>query len=301
MNKILELNAIRIDGGTQPRERIDENVVAEYANAMRDGAIFPPVVVFHDGVDNWLADGFHRLHATRKIEANEIACSVQSGTKREAILYAVGANASHGVRRTNDDKRRAVMTLLNDAEWSHWSNREIARRCAVHSTSVDKWRAESQPIIGSEDSERTFKNKHGGISIMRTETIGRIATRAFTPKPWQEASEVRAAQIKEFVRQGNVLSQITEEMGISQGRVQSIAKQYGIKLHDRNLRGKRIDNRKIVEETVNDLEAAASSLRTLQVSVSGISKPDALEWAKSLGNSIREFNSLRKQLQEHGK
>jgi hypothetical protein len=43
----------------------------------------------------------------------------------------VRANTTHGYPRSNDDKRQAVMTLLRDAEWSQWSDREIARRCAV--------------------------------------------------------------------------------------------------------------------------------------------------------------------------
>ena len=71
-----------------------------------------PVVVFHDGVDHWLADGFHRYHASRRIEALESVAEVRTGTRRDAVLYSVGANASHGQRRTNADKRRAVMTLL---------------------------------------------------------------------------------------------------------------------------------------------------------------------------------------------
>jgi hypothetical protein len=46
-------------------------------------------------------------------------------------LYAVGANASHGLKRTNRDKRNAVLVLLKDPEWQGWSDREIARRCVV--------------------------------------------------------------------------------------------------------------------------------------------------------------------------
>jgi hypothetical protein len=35
------------------------------------------------------------------------------------------------LRRSNADRRRAVMALLKDEEWSGWSDREIARRCRV--------------------------------------------------------------------------------------------------------------------------------------------------------------------------
>jgi hypothetical protein len=43
------------------------------------------------------------------------------------------------VRRTNEDKRRAVATLLNDPEWSQWSDREIGRRCGVRDRMVTRY------------------------------------------------------------------------------------------------------------------------------------------------------------------
>jgi hypothetical protein len=38
--------------------------------------------------------------------------------------------------RTNDAKRRSVLRMLEDKEWSKWSDREIARRCGVSSMFV---------------------------------------------------------------------------------------------------------------------------------------------------------------------
>lgn len=134
----LKLSKISIDGGTQPREDINEEIVSEYADAMREGDNFPPVVVFNDGVKYWLADGFHRYHASNKLGFLEIEAEVKQGTKRDAILYSVSANSKHGLRRTNADKRKAVLTLLNDDEWSGWSNSEIARTCSVSEGLVRK-------------------------------------------------------------------------------------------------------------------------------------------------------------------
>lgn len=127
----LKIAQIRTDGGTQPRAALNEAIVAEYAESLTDGAKMPPVIVYHDGVDYWLADGFHRFHAHRKIDARDIETEVRQGTKRDAILHSVGANAAHGLRRTNEDKRKAVMTLLDDPEWAKWSDREVARQCGV--------------------------------------------------------------------------------------------------------------------------------------------------------------------------
>jgi hypothetical protein len=56
------------------------------------------------------------------------------------------------VPRTNEDKRRAVMTLLGDEEWSQWSNREIARRCGVHHDLVGSLRSS---LADSASDQRT--------------------------------------------------------------------------------------------------------------------------------------------------
>lgn len=165
----LALDRIKTDGGTQSRAEVNPAVVEDYAQTIRDGADFPPVTVFHDGKHYWLADGFHRVAAYRAAGALEIAADIRQGDKREAILFSVGANAAHGLRRTNDDKRRAVMVLLNDAEWSKWSDREIARRCGVSHNFVSSLR----PSLSSDDSEpRTYTTKHGTVAKMETAKIG---------------------------------------------------------------------------------------------------------------------------------
>ena len=126
--KSVLLQVIRLDGGTQSRAALNESVVADYAEHLSS---LPPVVLFHDGSDYWLADGFHRYHAFKKAGKVSITADVRTGTQREATLYSVGANKAHGLRRTNEDKRRAVTVLLNDAEWSQWSDRKIADECGV--------------------------------------------------------------------------------------------------------------------------------------------------------------------------
>lgn len=125
------LTKIKIDGGTQARIKIDERVVGEYSEAIKAGAVFPPVTIFSDGTSYYLADGFHRYFAHKAAGAPGIKCEVINGTLREAILYSLGANGSHGLQRTNADKRNVVVIMLKDIEWSDWSDREIAKHCHV--------------------------------------------------------------------------------------------------------------------------------------------------------------------------
>lgn len=177
----LSLDKIRTDGGTQPRAGLNEDVAQEYADAINgpNAWPFPPVVVFFDGDNYWLADGFHRIEAARrychreKLAPISIPCDIRQGSQRDAILYSVGANAEHGLRRTNADKRRAVLRLLQDAEWSQWSNREIARRCKVDEKTVRNLRNEltaDNPQLDT--ASRTYTTRHGTVATMNTANIG---------------------------------------------------------------------------------------------------------------------------------
>lgn len=147
----LQWTAIRTDGGTQARITINEETVSEYADAMRQGARFPALICYYDGEAYWLADGFHRhkAHFQAHGTAEKIAAEVRQGTRRNAVLFAVGANSDHGLRRTNADKRNAVLTLLRDEEWQMWSDREIASKTKTTHPFVGKLRAELTATTGN--------------------------------------------------------------------------------------------------------------------------------------------------------
>jgi hypothetical protein len=140
--KRVKLSEIAIDGGTQQRQAISVEDVEAYAEAMRCGSQFPPATLFFDGAIHWLADGFHRYHAHRAAEIPDMLAEVRDGTKRDALLFSASANGSHGMRLTNADKRKSVMVLMLDSEWSQWSNRDIAKHCHVTPAMVDKIRNE---------------------------------------------------------------------------------------------------------------------------------------------------------------
>lgn len=123
------IQQIRTDGGTQPRAEIRPEVVQEYSEAIQSGVKLPPMVVFFDGKDYWLADGFHRRGGYELANIVEVEIDQRDGTVRDAILYSVGANADHGIRRNSGDKRRAVEKLLRDGEWGARSNVWIAEHC----------------------------------------------------------------------------------------------------------------------------------------------------------------------------
>ena len=127
--KTIQLSSVRIDGDTQPRAEIDAATVERYAETLMGGENLPPVVVFDDGASVWLADGFHRFHAARKIGALTIEADVRVGTLEEAQVYSLSANARHGLPMNQADRRRAVERLLKLRP--DWPDSQVATHVGV--------------------------------------------------------------------------------------------------------------------------------------------------------------------------
>lgn len=181
---------IRTDGGTQSRAATNDDTVTDYAELLRSGVRLPPVAVFRDGDGVfWLADGFHRVAAAQRAGLGEVEVDLRRGTRREAVLHSVGANASHGLRRTNADKRRCVELLLSDEDWSKWSNGEIARRCGVSDHFVGVVRRELTPIESESRPRRTANGR-----TIETTNIGRKVTPA-TAVTRQDVVEIAPASL----------------------------------------------------------------------------------------------------------
>ena len=167
------LAMIRTLGANHPRDHVDEEVVYDYSERMKAGAEFPPVVLIRDSEGQIrLADGRHRYEAAKKCCLAEINAVVLEGSEREAILFAVGANAVHGMRRTNADKRKAVMILFQDPEWRQWSDNEIAKRCnvswdLVKSVREEYVRTHPQEAEGGKPKGRKYR-RYGGEHVQHS-------------------------------------------------------------------------------------------------------------------------------------
>lgn len=169
---LLNLRSIRIDGGTQSRVELNNATVEEYSEAMAEGAAFPPVVVFFDGANHWLADGFHRYFGADHAGIDSIAADVRNGTQQDAQLFSFSVNADHGLRRSNADKRKSVTGALKHPVSSKWSDNQIAKHCGVHHSTVGDVRRSLADSASDKPAERTYTTKHGTSAVMNTANIG---------------------------------------------------------------------------------------------------------------------------------
>ena len=157
------------DFSTQLRVQIDGDQVDNLIAAFEAGADLPPIDVFFLGSpaqtgDNdylgdgcYIADGWHRVTAARLLKRETIMARIHAGGRIEAIKWALGANATHGLRRTNKDKRKAVEVAVR--EFSKLSNRAIADLCHVHPSTVDDIRPQL-PDSGSSHIGKDGKTRH---------------------------------------------------------------------------------------------------------------------------------------------
>jgi len=171
---MLPLSRIRLDGGTQPRAMLDEATIAAYLRDIENGDTFPPVEVYHDGNDHWLVDGFHRVEVTRRLKRQQIEANVVQGNLQDAQWRSYAVNQRHGLRRTNDDKRRAVEAALKHEYAGRYSNVQIAQHCGVDEGTIRKYREKLSSEIPkiANTSERTV-TRNGTTYTQNTANIGK--------------------------------------------------------------------------------------------------------------------------------
>lgn len=146
----------------------------------------PPLQVMFDGVSYWLWDGFHRRWAADRAGLEKLPCIVTDGTQQDAQWASYGANATHGMRRTNADKAKAVKAALRHPTASKMSDDKIAEHVGVHRNTILKYREE---LTSTNCASREGRD---GRTI-NTANIGRAASsikEAATPKPEVEVTEL---------------------------------------------------------------------------------------------------------------
>lgn len=138
--RCVPIREIDPDRGVQMRDSFCARKAGQYADRYREGTTLPPVVLFYDGTHYFRADGAHRIAGARMANREEIEAHVYQGGRREALLYAAGANADFGLDRTDETIRASVLTLLRDPEWYEWGDRQISRWVVCSKTTVGKYR-----------------------------------------------------------------------------------------------------------------------------------------------------------------
>jgi len=204
----LEITSIRTDGGTQPRATYHYGIVDSFAEDMEAGANFPPIVVFFDGSDYWLADGFHRVLAAKKIDRSEIDADVRQGTLQDAQWYSYSVNQAHGLRRSNEDKKRAVEAALAHPKAAGMSDDLIADHVGVSQQMINEYR-NRVTYQNSKSTENGYRTGKDGVK--RKKPTKKPAAPKPTPEPEEDEPLTEyEEQIATQYQQNGVTAPISE-------------------------------------------------------------------------------------------
>jgi hypothetical protein len=132
----------------QCRAKLNRRQVKQYKERMQANDKFPPIEVFRIDGPLFITDGLHRVEAASELGLDTILCIVRDGTRADAVKAALRANFSHGLPRTNADKRNAVKLALES--FAGISDHQIAQLCLVSQPFVGRVRKQLITVIGSE-------------------------------------------------------------------------------------------------------------------------------------------------------
>jgi len=276
--KTINIKTIRIDGGTQSRVDINNEIVTEYAEAIKAGAEFPAVVVFNDGADNWLADGFHRFHAHNQAGKTSITADVRQGTARDAVLFSFGANGTHGLKRSNADKRKAVATMLSDAEWAEWSDRKIAEVCGV-----------GHPFVAAIRNPEVATKQQSNREISAAKKTKKVESDSTTPTK----SEPAKAESKPAVATASVVTPAEEytELDAARDQIEGLQDALAVANIGSADPEEAAQAKNLIAELRAHIKTLEATLKAVKISRDGFQN-QVVEMQKQINRQRREIDKL---------
>ena len=186
-----EIREITIDHSINTLPQLNDDIVKEYREVMSDYGKddwqdewleYPKVTV-----DKHLWSGFHTIAAARLEfgDDHEVEFEVEGKTRDDALLLATKENAKRGRKRTNEEKRIAVLRWLQHPKGKIWANSHIATQCNVSSQLVGEIlknltinnESEIYDAKYKRPSQLKYINKYGKQALMETQSIGSNGTR----------------------------------------------------------------------------------------------------------------------------
>lgn len=130
----LDLADIEIDQKFQPRVKLNKDHIEELAISYEMVPCrVPPPVVWLIGKRK-LCVSFHRHAALVKLDRRSGTFEIRRGTEQDALLDAAGSDNHHGLKRTYEDKRRALRMILS--VHPKWSAGQISELTGMHRETI---------------------------------------------------------------------------------------------------------------------------------------------------------------------
>ena len=151
------LDNVRRDGHQQVRQQIHIAPVLrvdEYTQQMRNGAIFPPILLMSPDV---LIDGNTRLAAAKRIGRKTFpAIIIDTKTREMARILAAAVNQMGGERLTPEEAHEAALLMMQQG----YPDAAVARELGRDISQVRRWR-----------TQRDVEEKAKGLGLVEQVTL----------------------------------------------------------------------------------------------------------------------------------
>lgn len=212
INREFPIADIKFDAGAQVR--FVENIakkdrVEEYQRQMKNGAIFPPVVLQAAG--SIMCDGNTRIAAAKGIGRQTFpVILVDTKTEDVARMLAASLNQMGGERLTGEEAHEAALTMFHARRPAETIARELGRDLGQ----VKRWQAEKEVLDRAHDmglSEEVEKLKSGVLHSLSAVALA---------KPFQELlglfadAQPMTSDAKKYVKKVNTAPSETDALAI---------------------------------------------------------------------------------------
>lgn len=195
----LAIDSIVIDARIMVRQ-LNQDLASDYSVKMKEGANFPPIVVFLIDEQYYLSSGRHRYEAQKINGALEVDAIVKEGTTDEAWLFGLQDNATHGHRISHEETKLAVKRMMEHPVWKDWTNTTIAKIVGVTAMTVGRIRKKLQDEMEEQEPVKKYKTKDGTEKTVNTKQLATNKTKEPEPENEEAIGELT-----------DVINQLTEE------------------------------------------------------------------------------------------
>lgn len=205
-----DLQRRNVLGGTA----VDMEKVHVYCEVAKSGVEFPPVECIYDSEYYWLYHGYHRVRMAELLKWPSIKAIVRPGTFRDAYFLSLHANVENGTELPRNVRLKNLEAMMNDEEWSQFTDSVIALHCGVDRDTVRKYRAELENSPGhgashlfNSDGELVDVRPRNGRDVdednsieSRDDFFAKIAPDKSAPMTISQMKETRQAKVFSHLR-----------------------------------------------------------------------------------------------------
>lgn len=244
-NSAVKIADIKFDEQLQMRVELCQKTIKEYAALYETGDDWPfdtPVVLFDVDGELFMANGFHRAESAKSAGRDTLEATIRPGTFQQAFEYALSANQDHGLRRSGADKRRSVVSALEDSDdngvriYAESSNRKLAKLCGVSEGFVRKVKKELETIKERLTEVVAYDELPDGQSVLQISKakpqdqgdilergleIAATQDRAPLTKDFEKAiDELKESNSEPTKKTGNVIESSQVEFAVKSGAIE---------------------------------------------------------------------------------